>query len=106
MNDLRLADEVLKAAEYVSLHEDTDVAVLRVDGPVSIYVKGEDITPVWLASAMPQMKQGQPASYLDMTPTGVRFGRWQTEGDNFVASRSLSVEQFLELYRLSRQHGS
>ncbi len=45
--DLWLADEVINAAEYVSTHEETDVEVSFADGSRFLYVKGEDVTPVW-----------------------------------------------------------
>jgi hypothetical protein len=101
MSDLRLADDVLKAAEYISAREETDVEITLADGPRLLYVKGEDATPVWWAAPMPQMQPGQTPSYLDMTPRGIRLGRWHAEAEQFISSRSLSVREFLDLHRLA-----
>jgi hypothetical protein len=105
MSDLRLADEIIKAATYISIHEDTDVEVVSADGSCSFYIKGEEIAPVSMAAAMPQMQAGQSASYLDMTPTTISLGRWHEEAEQFVASRSLSPQKFLEFYRLALNSG-
>lgn len=99
MNDLRLAGDVVDAAQYISRHGQTDIEVLFADGSRVLYIKGEDVTPVWLSSPMPEMQPGRPPSHLDMTPTQIRLGRWQTEAEKFVASNSFSVEDFLDLYK-------
>ncbi len=101
MSNLRLADEVINAAKHISAHEETDVEVLLADGSRLLYVEGEDATPVWWAAPMPQMQPGQSPSYLDMTPKEVRLGRWHDEAEEFISSRSLSIEEFLELHRLA-----
>ena|SRR6266851_5791950 len=101
MSDLRLADEVLSAAEYVSAHEETDVEISFANGSRLLHLKGEDVTPVWWAAPMPQMQPGESPSYLDMTPKEVRLGRWHDEAAQFISSNSLSVREFLELYRLA-----
>jgi hypothetical protein len=101
MANLRLADEVLKAAEYLSTYEETDVEISLADGSRLLYVKGEDATPVWWAAPMSQMQPGQPPSGLDMTPEKVRLGRWHSEAEEFISSRSLLIAEFLELYRLA-----
>src|SRR5437879_9231054 len=72
MNDLRLAGDVVDAAQYISTHGETDIEVLFADGSRVLYIKGEDVTPVWLSSPMPEMQPSRPASHLDMTPTQIR----------------------------------
>jgi hypothetical protein len=101
MADLRLADEVFNAAKYVSLYEETDVEVSLADGSRLLFVKGEDLTPVWWAAPMPQIQPGQPPSDLDMTPKNVRLGRWHGEAREFISSRSPSIPDFLNLYKLA-----
>jgi hypothetical protein len=97
MSDLHLADEVMNAAKKVSTQESIDVEVLCADGSRNLYVKGEDVTPVWWAAPMPQMEHGQSPSHLDMTPTKVRLGHWHKEAEEFIPSRSMSVSGFLDL---------
>lgn len=101
MNDLRLAGDVVDAAQYISTHGETDIEVLFADGSRVLYIKGkgEDVTPVWLSSPMPEMQPGRPASHLDMTPTQIRLGRWHSEAEKFIASNSFSVQEFLDPYR-------
>ena len=99
MNDLRLAGDVVDAAQYISTHGETDIEVLFAAGSRVLYIKGEDVTPVWLSSPMPEMQPGRPASHLDMTPTQIRLGRWHSEAEKFIASNSFSVQEFLDLYR-------
>ena len=101
MADLRLADEVLKATEYVSTREETDVELTLADGSRLLYVKGEDVTPVWWAAPMQVMVPGEPPSDLDMTPEKVGLGRWRDEAEQFISTRSLSIPEFLELYKLA-----
>jgi hypothetical protein len=101
MSDLRLADEVIQAAEYISSHEETDVEVLWGDGSHFLYIKGDDETPIRWAAPMPQMEPGKAPSYLDLTPKQIRLGRWHEEVGEFIPSNSLSVENFLELHRLA-----
>jgi hypothetical protein len=101
MYDLRLADEAVNAAEYISANEGTDVEISGADGSRLLYVGGEDVTPAWWAAPMPQMQPGKPASNLDMTPKEVRLGRWHEEAEEFISSRSLSIREFLDLHRLA-----
>jgi hypothetical protein len=97
--NLRLAEEVLQAAKHISLHEDTDVEILSADGSRTLFVKGEDATPVWFAAPSPQVQVGEPMSYADLTPVEIRLGRWMDE--RFVSSAVYPVDRFLDLYRLS-----
>jgi hypothetical protein len=102
MADLRLADEVFNAAKHISLHEEADVEVSLADGSRLLFVKGEDLTPTWWATAMPRMQPGQPPSELDLTPTKVRLGRWHREAEEFISSRALLIPEFLNHYKASR----
>lgn len=99
MSNLRLADEVIKAAKYVTAHEDIDVEVLCADGSRTLYVKGDERDPVWMAAPMPQMQPGQSASELCLTPTQIRLGHWHEESGKFISSNTFSAQQFLEIHR-------
>lgn len=101
MNDLRLADEVMNAAKYLSTQEETDVEVTLADGSRSLYIKGEEVAPVWMGAPMPLMEPGQSALQLDMTPTKIRLGRWRAEAGEFISVNSFSVPTFLDLYKAS-----
>jgi hypothetical protein len=97
--NLRLAEEVLQAAKHISLHENADVEILSADGARTLFVKGEDATPVWFAAPAPQVQAGEPIPYADLTPRGIRLGRWMDE--RFVSTVVYPVDRFLDLYRLS-----
>jgi hypothetical protein len=97
--NLRLAEEVLQAAKHFSLYENTDVEILSVGGSRTLFVKGEDATPVWFAAPAPQVQAGEPIPYADLTPREIRLGRWMDE--RFVSSVVYPVDRFLDLYRLS-----
>jgi len=48
MPDMRLADEVIEAAKYFSLHENTEVEVEFFSGARTLYVEGKEAdTPVF-----------------------------------------------------------
>jgi hypothetical protein len=102
VNNFSLAENVARAADFVSAHEDIDVEITSADGSRVLYVDGKEIAPVWLAAPMPLMEPGQPASQLDITPTQVRLGRWHSEAGEFVSSgNDLSIPSFLDFYKAS-----
>jgi hypothetical protein len=97
MEGLRLLGVCVEAAQRISKREDTDVLVKRADGVLLIYIDGEEQEVPWLASPMPATAPGQPATMLDMSPTEIQLGRWHKDLERFIPSRTMSVEDFLQL---------
>ena len=103
MDGLRLFGNCDDAARYFSKHEPADVVVICADGSKHVYIEGEDREIPWLAAPMPLQPLGQPVTSLDMTPVEVQLGRWSDEAENFIHSRTMSVEDFLNLAGLSKR---
>ena len=104
MYDLRYAGEIRTAAEYVSKHEGTAVEVLSADGSATVYIGGEErLTPLG-AAPMPQVQPAEAIPYMDLTPVEVRLGQWHEELERFIPSRTMSPQEFIELYELAIKH--
>jgi len=99
MDGLSLLGICEEAARHFSKQESADVLVICESGCAHVYIEGEEREIPWLAAPMPLQQQGQPVLYTDMTPVEVRLGRWSDDAATFIASRTMSVKDFLSMVR-------
>jgi hypothetical protein len=97
MKGLKLFAICDKAARNYSKTASLDVLVVCESGSKFLYLDGEEREIPWFGSAMPLHSQGQKVPELELSPVGVQSGHWSDEAENFIASRTMTVEEFLTL---------
>ena len=97
MEGFRLLEKCEEAARAFSKRESLDVLVVCENDSKYLYIDGEERMIPWLAGSMPLRPHGEQVPYMDLRPVQVQSGHWSDEGEKFVPSRLMSVEEFLSL---------
>lgn len=106
MDGLRLFERCEKAARNFSKHDSVDVLVICGNGSAYLYIDGGQKEIPWVDESMPVRPPTGQAFYIELNPVRVQFGRWNKEAEAFIASRKMTVNEFLNLAVMTRRAAS
>jgi hypothetical protein len=80
--------------------------VLCESGSAYLYIDGRAREIQWVTKPRPEGPQAGQVTYVELNPVEVQFGRWSNEDETFVATRKMTVEEFLNLSVMARRSAS